>query len=142
MILRPFAEDDRVAVLELWDRCGLTRPWNDGGAEIDRKLVWDPSMLIVAVDESDAISGTVMIGYDGRRGWVNYMAVMPERRGSGLGRRLMEEAETRLVDLGCPKLNLQVRGDNLGAVQFYRRLGYELDDVVGMGKRLDGDVSA
>ena len=141
VILRPFVAADRVAVLELWHACGLTRPWNDESAEIDRKLAWDPSMLVVAAD-GDTIAGTVMIGYDGRRGWVNYVAVAPGRQGSGLGRRLMQEAEARLRALGCPKLNLQVRGDNLAAVEFYRHLGYELDDVVGMGKRLDGPPSA
>ena len=80
-----------------------------------------------------------MSGYDGHRGWVNYLAVDPERRRSGCGRRLVQAAESYLAGLGCPKVNLQIRGSNADVVAFYERLGYALDDTVSMGKRLIRD---
>lgn len=82
---------------------------------------------------------TVMAGYEGHRGWINYLAVKPGFRKQGLGRRLMEEAEARLIEAGCPKINLQVRKSNIAAVAFYERIGYSRDDVVSMGKRLAED---
>ena len=81
----------------------------------------------------------VMAGYDGHRGWINYLAVAPDCREMGIGRRLMNEAESMLRDLGCPKVNLQVRSSNVGTVEFYRNIGYSVDDVVSMGKRLEQD---
>jgi ribosomal protein S18 acetylase RimI-like enzyme len=84
-----------------------------------------------------AVIATVMVGYEGHRGWINYLAVAPEHRRAGIGRRMMAEAEQRLRDLGCPKINLQVRTSNAEAIGFYERLGYSLDDVVSMGKRLE-----
>ncbi len=83
--------------------------------------------------------GAVMVGYEGHRGWINYLAVHPDHRRGGLGRLLMAAAEKRLVDLGCPKVNLQVRASNLAAVEFYRRIGYATEDVVSMGRRLEAD---
>ena len=80
-----------------------------------------------------------MVGYDGHRGWVYYFAVAPERRKQSLGRMLMQEVECRLIERGCPKLNLQVRSSNAGVVEFYRRLGYGQDDVVSLGRRLIQD---
>ncbi len=82
---------------------------------------------------------SVMAGFDGHRGWVNYLAVAPDRKRSGLGRALMAHVEARLQERGCPKLNLQVRASNQEAVAFYRRLGYSVDEVVSMGKRLIAD---
>ena len=82
---------------------------------------------------------TVMAGYEGHRGWVNYLAVAADRRRRGFGRVLMDEAESRLRSLGCPKINLQIRRSNTGVVAFYRSIGYAEDDVVSMGKRLVED---
>ncbi|HEX2882447.1 MAG TPA: GNAT family N-acetyltransferase, partial [Polyangiaceae bacterium] len=83
----------------------------------------------------------VMAGYDGHRGWINYLAVQPERRKQGLGRALMEEVQRRLLDLGCAKINLQVRNGNADAIAFYERLGCATDNVVNLGKRLIPDDS-
>lgn len=83
--------------------------------------------------------GAVMVGYDGHRGWINYLAVHPDHRRCGLGSVLMAAAEQRLAELGCPKVNLQVRASNQEAVAFYRRIGYSVDDVVSMGRRLEND---
>ncbi len=138
MIVRAFAAGDRAAVVGLWRRADLIRPWNDPDRDIDRKLGRDAEMLLVA-DDGGVVVGTIMVGYEGHRGWLNYLAVDPERRGDGVGGRLVAEGESRLAALGCPKVNLQVRGDNAEAIEFYERLGYVIDDVVGMGKRLVDD---
>ena len=88
------------------------------------------------------VIGTVMAGYEGHRGWINYLAVGPGHRRGGFGRRLMEEAERLLRAVGCPKINLQVRTSNTEVLAFYRRLGFVQDDAVSLGKRLEHDQSA
>ncbi len=147
--VRSFAPGDRTRVARLWEACGLTRPWNDPYRDIDRKLERDAELLLVGeAPASGAADGTtttgrvvatVMAGYDGHRGWINYLAVDPDHRGEGHGRAMMEAAETRLLALGCPKVNLQVRTDNPDAVAFYEALGYSVDAVVSMGRRLITD---
>jgi ribosomal protein S18 acetylase RimI-like enzyme len=82
------------------------------------------------------VVATAMAGYEGHRGWINYLAVSPELQRCGIGRRIMEEAEARLRALGCPKINLMVRNTNAAVIEFYRRIGFQLDEVVCMGKRL------
>jgi ribosomal protein S18 acetylase RimI-like enzyme len=103
-----------------------------------RKISLDPNGLLV-LENDNRLIGAVMVGYDGHRGWVNYLAVHPDHRGRGLGRVLMAAAEQRLVQTGCPKVNLQVRASNQEALAFYRRIGYRVDDVVSMGRRLEKD---
>jgi ribosomal protein S18 acetylase RimI-like enzyme len=136
--VRSFASADEAAVVDLWQRCDLTRPWNDPRKDIQRKLRVQAEMFLVAEDEG-AIVGTVMAGYDGHRGWVNYLAVSPDRQRKGIGRRLMAEAEQLLREAGCPKINLQVRAGNQDALAFYQRLGYATEELVSMGKRLVRD---
>ena len=138
MDIRPFRVEDEPAVLSLWDQCGLVRPWNNPKKDIARKLRVGSELFLVGVVD-DRIVATVMAGYEGHRGWINYLAVAPEAQRTGLGREMMNEAERRLRVAGCPKINLQVRGDNNAAVDFYRSLGYVPDDVVSMGKRLEID---
>lgn len=138
MLIRPFRPADEDAVVALWDRCGLTRPWNDPRKDIRRKLAVRPDLFLVG-ELDGAIVGTVMAGYDGHRGWVNYLGVDPACRRQGLGRALMAEAERLLRQAGCPKINLQVRTTNTDAIEFYRRIGFALDDVVSLGKRLEHD---
>lgn len=139
--LRAFAPSDRDGLIDLWTSCELIRSWNDPGRDIDRKLAVDPEHLLV-VELQGRIVGSVMVGYDGHRGWINYLAVAPEVREHGFGRRLMEAAELELAELGCPKVNLQVRGGNDAALGFYRAIGYAVDDAVSMGKRLVVDPPA
>ncbi|MEZ5729136.1 MAG: GNAT family acetyltransferase [Burkholderiaceae bacterium] len=135
---RPFTEPDRDAVVALWQACGLLRPWNDPHRDIDRKLrVQADGFLVATVD--DRVVAAAMAGYDGHRGWVNYLAVDPELRGRGLGRALMGAVESWLLAMGCPKINLQVRADNLDAIAFYRRIGFGQDASVSLGKRLVPD---
>jgi len=126
---------DREGLVALWEVCGLIRPWNDPRLDIERKLRHDTDGLLV-LDVDGRVTGSVMVGYDGHRGWVNYLAVEPARRRNGYGALLMSAAERRLAALGCPKINLQVRSSNDEAVAFYQRLGYATDDVVSLGKRL------
>jgi ribosomal protein S18 acetylase RimI-like enzyme len=138
--IRSFAEADRAAVVDLWRRAELVRPWNDPDLDIDRKLAVGDGLLLVAEDgEPPRVVATVMVGYDGHRGWLNYLAVDPARRRAGIGRLLVAEAEARLLALGCPKVNLMVRSTNPGAVAFYEAIGYAVDDVTALGRRLIRD---
>jgi len=138
MLLRPFETPDTEAVVALWQRCALTRPWNDPHRDIERKLAVQREWFLVGTD-GVRIVATAMAGYDGHRGWVNYLAVDPDQQGRGHGRALMTEIERLLEAAGCPKLALQIRVDNEQAAGFYRSLGYTPDDVVSMGKRLIAD---
>jgi ribosomal protein S18 acetylase RimI-like enzyme len=138
MHIRPFEPTDEPAVIDLWHRAGLTRPWNDPHKDIARKLQIQPELFLVGVDERNLVA-TAMAGYDGHRGWIYYLAVDPARQRRGLGRAILEAAESRLRQMGCPKINLQVRTGNEGVIAFYRTLGYQIDAVVGLGKRLEHD---
>ena len=138
MEIRPYEERDGEGVVALWRTCGLVMPWNDPFKDIERKLRVQPEMFLVGFLRGELVA-TVMAGYEGHRGWVNYLAVAPECRGQGLGRRMMDAAEARLRAVGCPKINLQIRKSNPSAVGFYRALGYAEDESVSMGKRLVDD---
>ena len=141
LVVRPFAADDEAAVVALWEAADLTRPWNDPRKDIARKLRVQPEWFLVAT-VGDEIVGSVMAGYDGHRGWVNYLAVTPDSRRLGFGRALMAEVERVLREAGCPKVNLQIRSANGAAVSFYEALGYTADDVVSLGRRLEHDASS
>ena len=130
-------------IVALWERCGLACPWIDVGAELALKATVDPDGLLVAWEPGPGeaggkVVGAVMAGFEGHRGWVNYLAVDPTRRRRGIARLLMAAAESLLAERGAPKVNLQVRRSNLEVVAFYRALGYADDDVVSLGRRLDG----
>ncbi|MFE8644469.1 GNAT family acetyltransferase [Sphingomonas sp. NCPPB 2930] len=136
--LRAFAAADTSAVVALWQACGLVRPWNDPVKDIARKQAVQPEMFLVA-EQAGTVVGSAMVGYDGHRGWVYYLAVAPGRQRLSIGRRLMDEAERMLLARGCPKVNLLVRAGNTGVLEFYRRLGYLQDASVSLGKRLIPD---
>jgi ribosomal protein S18 acetylase RimI-like enzyme len=138
MRIRPFRPADEEAVVSLWEACGLTRPWNDPRKDIARKLSVQPELFLVG-EYDESIVASVMGGYDGHRGWVNYLAVHPQYRRRGYGQAVMKYLEQRLLELGCPKVNLQVRASNDSALDFYRRIGYARDEVVGLGRRLVPD---
>ena len=139
MQIRPYQPGDEDTVVALWHTCGLTRPWNDPRKDIARKLTEQPELFLVGTLDSQLIA-TAMIGFDGHRGWVYYLAVAPAYRKQSLGRALMDEAERRLVERGCPKINLLVRTSNTAVIDFYRSLGYAQDDAVSLGKRLIPDL--
>jgi ribosomal protein S18 acetylase RimI-like enzyme len=124
------------ATIELWQEVGLTRPWNDPRADVERALR-GPSSTVLAGIEGRALVGTAVVGHDGHRGWVYYVAVSPRVRGRGWGRALMEACEAWLADRDVPKVNLMVRGDNDEARGFYAALGYVVDDVVVLSRRLE-----
>jgi ribosomal protein S18 acetylase RimI-like enzyme len=138
MHVRQFADADADAVVSLWHQAGLTRPWNDPWADVRRKQLVQREMFFVAVDE-EGVVGTVLAGYDGHRGWIHYLAVARGERGTGLGRTLVEHAETALRALGCPKVQLQIRPDNAAVIDFYEHLGYAPYEAINMGKRLVDD---
>ena len=129
---------DQDAVVALWRESGLVKPWNDPVKDIHRKLRVQPDLFLVG-SMNGRLVATVMVGFEGHRGWVNYLAVSADCRKQGLGRLLMDEAEARLREIGCPKINLQIRRSNADVVAFYRSIGYSEDDVVSMGKRLIED---
>jgi ribosomal protein S18 acetylase RimI-like enzyme len=135
MRIAQITEAEIEAVVDLWERCGLTRPWNDPRADIALAMRSAQAEVLVGhVDE--AVTATVMVGFDGHRGWVYYLAVDPDARLGGLGRRMMEAAEEWLRARGAPKLNLLVREENAGVAVFYERLGYALEPRLVFGKRL------
>ena len=143
--VRIFTNDDLDAVVELWHRCDLLRPWNDPHKDIQRKLADSPDLFFVArlhkadVEQEELLVAAAMAGYEGHRGWVNYLAVDPDYQGAGLGRVMMQHIEGELLSRGCPKINLHIRETNSDVITFYRSLDYEVDAAVSMGKRLIPD---
>ncbi len=138
MNIREFRDGDTKAVISLWQRCGLTRPWNDPWKDVTRKLSAGDGWFLVG-EADDEVIASVMVGYDGHRGSIFYLAVAPGHRGRGYGAALMRDAEERLRAVGCPKLNLLVRTDNHEVLAFYDALGYAVDPVTSLGKRLIAD---
>jgi ribosomal protein S18 acetylase RimI-like enzyme len=141
MLIRPYQHADESAVIALWETCALTRPWNDPRKDIARKLLVQRELFLVG-EKNGAVIASVMGGYDGHRGWVNYLAVHQDFRQRGYGKALMLEVEKALLAMGCPKLNLQVRTNNATVLAFYKRIGYVQDDVVSLGRRLIPDMDS
>lgn len=137
--IRTFHPDDTAAIISLWQACELTRPWNNPELDIQRKLSVSDDLFLVAEDDDGHIVGSIMGGYEGHRGWINYLAVSPDVQKQGLGRDLMEAVENRLLEKGCPKINLQVRNGNDAVIAFYEAIGYSDDKCVSFGKRLIPD---
>lgn len=137
-IIRPYLESDLDDVIALWELCGLTRPWNTPEIDIFRKLAQRDQLFLLAVKDNQLIA-TVMGGYDGHRGWVNYLAVHPNFQRNGVATALVQQLEKRLIALGCPKLQLLIRKDNIDVQSFYEQLGYDEIDVICLGKRLIQD---
>lgn len=138
MRITAIADDEIEEVVALWERCGLTRPWNDPRADIALAArSADAEVLVGRIDT--ALSATVMVGFDGHRGWVYYLAVDPGAQRSGLGRRMMTAAEDWLRGRGAPKLQLMVREENTAVTAFYERLGYDLQPTRVFGKWLVED---
>lgn len=135
MMIAAFEPHYTKELVALWQRCHLTVPWNNPYQDIERKLAHSPDKFLVGIREGKVIA-SVMYDYDGHRGSIYYLAVEPQCQGRGYGQQIMKEVERRLIELGCPKLNLMVRGSNTKVVAFYQRLGYAKDDVFCLGKRL------
>jgi ribosomal protein S18 acetylase RimI-like enzyme len=137
MIIREYIdEQDRSTVIQLWKQVfGYPGAHNDPAFSIDAKRRVKDGLLFVAREDADVV-GTVMVGYDGHRGWIYSLAVAPERRRHGIGTALMRHAEAALIERGCPKINLQVTETNAAIVSFYQKLGYVVEPRISMGKKL------
>jgi ribosomal protein S18 acetylase RimI-like enzyme len=116
------------AAAALWHEVGLTRPWNPPVLDLQRALDSSASTVLGGFD-GERLVGTVMVGHDGHRGWVYYLAVDERQRGIGRGREMMTAAEHWLREQGAVKVQLMVRSTNEAVLGFYDRLGYEDADV-------------
>jgi ribosomal protein S18 acetylase RimI-like enzyme len=140
MEIREYLETDEQQVIDLWLKCQLVVSANNPKKDIQRKLKVNRDLFLVGILDNKIIA-TVMGGYEGHRGWINYLAVDPGHQGYGYGRLIMEAVERRIRSKGCPKINLQVRETNKAVIEFYQSLGYTNDHVIGLGKRLEEDGS-
>ena len=139
MEIRIYRETDESAVIALWrEVLPDSAPHNDPASSIQRKSAFDRNLFFVATVDYE-LAGAVMGGYDGHRGWVYSLAVKPERRGQGIGTALARHLEQALAELDCRKVNLQVLLANEGVIDFYRKLGFAVEERISMGKRLYGD---
>lgn len=139
MKIRVYRHSDETAVVSLWQACGLIKSQNNPLEDIKRKASVQPELFLVGT-KAGQIVATIMAGYEGHRGWLNYLAVAPDQRLQGIGRKMVMEAEKQLHALGCPKINLQVRTSNVEAVAFYRKIGFVEDAVVSLGKPLTREI--
>ena len=138
LLIRPFKEGDEEALVSLWNICKLTVPKNNPYKDIARKLKVQAELFLVGYME-DKLIASVMGGYDGHRGWINYLAVHPDFQARGYGKQLMDNVETLLRKLGCPKINLQIREGNDKVLSYYQKLGFVEEKRISMGKRLEDD---
>ena len=139
MQIRPLTLDHADAAARLWEQGGLTRPWNDPRADF-RTAVQGPASEVLGALEADTLLGTVMVGHEGHRGWLYYLAVDAERRGAGVGRALVAAAERWIEDQGIPKVMLMIRAENDAVRRFYAGLGYVDQEVSVLGRFLDDDL--
>lgn len=123
------------AIVDLWRKCNLVVPWNDPFDDIKRKVEFQPELFFIGLANGEVV-GSIMVGYEGHRGWINYLAVSPSFQRKGYGTKLVEKAVKELRRLGCPKINLQVRRSNVQVIEFYKHLGFKEDDVTSLGLRL------
>jgi len=137
LIVRTYKDTDKEKVVDIWKQCDLVVPWNHAETDINIKKDFQPDLFLVG-EIDNLIVATVMAGFEGHRGWINYLAVLPDFQKQGVGREIMQEAERRLRELDCPKINLQVRSSNKDIIAFYESIGFTQDDVISLGKRLDG----
>ena len=137
-VIRSYQPQDKEALVELWRRCGLLHTLNNPIQDIQRKQYCNPEWLMVGLVENKIVA-SIMAGYDGHRGNINYLGVDPDYRRQGLGRKMMENAESVLKAAGCPKINLCVRNSNVEVVKFYESIGYQDNQCISLGKRLEKD---
>ena len=135
--LRQYSPADQYGLVELWSVCGLLRPCNDPLEDI-RLCVTTPSSELVVAEFEGQLIGSAMLGHDEHRGWVYYLAVHPNSQRNGIGRSLMSYAEQWMGQRRLPKIQAMIRADNLPVRGFYRRLGYQDNDVQVVEKFLNG----
>ena len=127
--------DNIEEITNIWEECNLTRPWNNPSDDIKNAILTSTSTILLLCDESRII-GTVMVGYDGHRGWIYYLAVAKEFQKMGLGKKLVLESESWLKSNNVPKVNLMIRSSNGEVKQFYESCDYKISDVITMEKWL------
>lgn len=137
LAISPLTDADVEATVALWQRCGLTRPWNDPAADIALARKGDNSDILLGRDEG-VLAAAVLVGHDGHRGWVYYLAVDPDKQGKGYGRAIMQAAEDWLRRRGIVKLMLMVRPDNIRVQSFYDSIGYDEQPRTIYARWLDG----
>tara|TARA_B100000579_G_scaffold271809_1_gene224457 strand:+ start:232 stop:660 length:429 start_codon:yes stop_codon:yes gene_type:complete len=135
---RKFRNSDREAVIDLWKKCKLIVPWNDPNKDINRKLSIKDNLFIIG-ELNKSIIASAMAGYDGHRGYIYYLAVLPEYQKKGIGSSLLSIVEKKLLKAGCPKINLFVRNTNIKVKAFYKTNDYQIQDSQVYGKRLIDD---
>ena len=138
LIIRSYHSDDKEEVIRLWFDCKLVVPWNNPEKDIARKLKVNPEWFLIGELDGQLVA-SCMVGYEGHRGWINYLAVDPKYQRKRIASRMMEESEKILKKTGCAKINLQVRETNPDVVKFYESIGYIVEPIVNMGKRLEND---
>ena len=134
-----FEDKHRTQVIDLWKKCNLIKSWNDPNKDIDRKLKVNDSLFLI-VEFNKVIIGSAMIGYDGHRGSLYYLSVDPKHQNKGVGKMLMKEIEKRLIEVGCPKINIFIRNSNIEVKEFYQSIDYEKQNCIVYGKRLIPDL--
>ena len=134
-----FEDKHRTQVIDLWKKCNLIKSWNDPNKDIDRKLKVNDSLFLI-VEFNKVIIGSAMIGYDGHRGSLYYLAVDPKHQRKGVGKMLMKEIEKRLIEVGCPKINIFIRNSKIEVKAFYQSIDYEEQNCLVYGKRLIPDL--
>ena len=135
VLIRRYEPEDQERVIDLWQKVGILRITNDPENDIERKLNHSPDLFLVA-EVDGVIAGSVMIGYEGHRGWIYYLGVAPEFQRAKIGTSLMQKAEALLRERKCPKINLMIRKSNKQVIEFYKKIGYLEDEVICVGKRL------
>jgi hypothetical protein len=134
--IRELGGGDRVEAVSLWERTGLTRPWNPPDEDFER-AVGGPGSAVLGAFDDDRLVATAMVGHDGHRGWVYYLAVDPDAQGTGIGRAMMQAAEAWVREAGIPKIQLMVRSTNTAALDFYDAVGFTVEDTVVLSRRLN-----
>ena len=137
-IIRTLQPGDGSDVINLWRQCGLIVPWNNPETDIQRKLSTSPDLFYVGLLDDELIA-SCMAGYDGHRGWIYFLAVKSAYQRKGFASILIDYAESELIKLGCPKVELMVRKTNENIISFYQSAGYDIDPVMVLSKRLTDD---
>jgi ribosomal protein S18 acetylase RimI-like enzyme len=123
------------AVVGLWRTCDLVVPQNEPVEDVEKKMRFQPNLFLIGLLDGKVI-GSIMVGYEGHRGWINYLAIAPEDQRHGYGTKLVQKAIDELKKMGCQKVNLQIRRSNVKVIDFYKHIGFKEDDVVSLGMRL------
>jgi len=135
LVIRKYEEKDEEQIVNLWKQCNLIVPQNDPHEDIKKKIEFQPNLFFIGTVNNEVVA-SIMVGYEGHRGWINYMAVLSEYQNKGFGCQLVNKAIDELKKLGCLKVNLQVRENNKDVIEFYENLGFSNDRVVSLGKHL------